>query len=176
MNENVNENEVRDETVSFHPEWKQLYSIAKDWEYGSFHSHEEIQEIIKKPKNTTDYYRIIHRTNDELLIEQSKFLKCVYRKGYRVIEPNEHVEESGSQVRKTLLRFKKGVAVAANTNTERLTQEEAQQLANYLERAGKFKSLCESNVRKLSRIAGGKLDTDIPKLTGFTDTENEESE
>jgi hypothetical protein len=176
MNENEYENEVRDETVSLHPEWKELYSIAKDWEYGSFHPHEEIVGIINVPYNTTEYYKIVHRTNDQLLIEQSKFLKSVYRKGYRVIEPNEHVEESGSQIRKTLLRFKKGVAVAANTNTERLSQEEAQQLANYLQRAGKFKSLCESNVRKLSRIAGGKINKDVPKLSAFTDTEDNESE
>lgn len=163
------------EHVSFHPEWKALYVVAKDWDYDSFHEHEEFISILQMPKSRK-YYDAISRVNNLLLVEQSKWLDNQQGKGYRVIKPNEHVKVSGKKVRMSLRKMKQGMDVAANTNTEELTQQESQQLAEYLQRAGMFKSLCESNVRKLSRIAGGKIDTDVPKLPSSTDTEDKASE
>ena len=163
-----------DENLKRYPEWKQFYHIAKDWEYGSFHSHEECAKIIGIAIGTK-YYQQIQKANDLLRVEKNKHLKTCQKKGYEVILPKNHVTESSSRIRKTLKHFKKGMEIAVHTNTEALTEDENRKLGDYLQRAGQFKSLCETNVRKLSKIAGGEINVDVPRLSEGNEKPIEES-
>jgi len=157
MEENLGE-------IRLHPEWKNLYEQAKEWEYGSFHPHDKLESIMSL-KIGNRYYRQVQKANDALQNNWKKCLRTVQGKGYEVAPPNKHLSISADIMEAAKRKVRKGARVATCTNTEMLTIEENQQLADYLSRLGRFRSLSEETTRELRQIADGrKVNRDVPRI------------
>jgi hypothetical protein len=73
------------------PVWKELVKIADTWDYGSFHSHEEIAAIMDLEPKTSKYYQNIQKAREEL-IEHRKLLETYINQGYLVVEVDRYNE------------------------------------------------------------------------------------
>lgn len=141
-------------TSKLYPAWKDLLKVAAPWEYGSFHTHEEIALIIGVSTSAGErYYRLVQRANVDLLELHQKYLRNVPGRGYRVINPQEHLPESSRIVKLAGKKLRRGISVAANVNRGLLTVEENNRVSSYLSRAGQLKAITESETLKLGRTA-----------------------
>jgi hypothetical protein len=82
------------------PVWKELVKIANTWEYGTFHSHEEIAEIIDCEIKTSKYYQNIQKAREQLILYR-KLLETHVDKGYFVTEINRYNEVTFEDIRKS---------------------------------------------------------------------------
>lgn len=108
--------EVSASTILF-PPWKELIKIALRWDYGSMHTHMEIATILTVQPKTTEYYHMVSRANEELLMA-SKMLRNVIGKGYEVANPNDYPETSQSQMDKALRHTKAAEIICTYAPTE----------------------------------------------------------
>jgi hypothetical protein len=108
--------EVSASTILF-PPWKELIKIALRWDYGSMHTHMEIATILTVQPKTTEYYHMVSRANEELLMA-SKMLRNVIGKGYEVVNPNDYPETSQSQMDKALRHTKTAELICTYAPTE----------------------------------------------------------
>jgi len=81
------------------PEWKELFGVARDWDYGETHSHREIAKIIGLHYPSDKFYHTITRANKELL-HIGKMLSSIQGKGYKVVEPNDYHKEIERETRR----------------------------------------------------------------------------
>ena len=95
------------ETTLF-PPYKELMKVAEHWEYGSFHSHEEIAAILGIEYGTRDYYSSVNWVSDEMAFI-GKRIQCVYDKGYRVLFPAEYPEAAYTDTKRAGRVLKTGI-------------------------------------------------------------------
>jgi len=89
----------QNETKLF-PVWKELVKVANTWEYGTFHPHEEIAEILGCEIKTSRYYGNIQKAK-KALIEYRKLLETHIDKGYFVTEIDRYNEVTFEDIRKS---------------------------------------------------------------------------
>jgi hypothetical protein len=82
------------------PVWKELVRIADTWEYGSFHSHEEIALILDVEQKTTKYYGYVQRAREEL-ITRRKLLETYINQGYLVVEVDRYNDVTFEDLKKS---------------------------------------------------------------------------
>jgi len=107
----------------YYPEWKELAKVAGEWEYGSFHSHDEIAEILGIEKKTSKYYSYVQKVARILQLKQ-KVLENVLNKGYRIVDPHEHVEVSTEKVLKSEQYLQRALIIIEHTPEERLAEDD----------------------------------------------------
>ena len=159
-------NSETNSAVKLFPAWKELYEQAKSWEYGSFHSHEEIMEILEHHgPRTIRYYGALRRAGRELEESNQKCLVNVTDKGYRVIQPREHVKEGSRRVGQAHRRMKRAFAVVKNTDTAQLNNLERRLHTDTLARTGTALALTADTQRSVRRLAAGlpAVQRDIPR-------------
>lgn len=140
--------------LKFMQPWKELVEWASLWDYGSFHDHEEISEILTLQPGSPRYYSQIQKANEILQAEHQKHLKNHQGQGYEVLRPNQHVSESARIQRLAKRKADKAFKVAACTNKSKLTAGENKQLSDYLARAAKVKLMLEKESQSFSLLAG----------------------
>jgi hypothetical protein len=91
-----------------YPEYKELVSLARHWDYGSMHTHTEISQVmgVKFPSNR--YYNLVQRAAEELL-SCGKLLVCIKNEGYKILLPDEYVDQSVKCFEQGRRRLKKGL-------------------------------------------------------------------
>ena len=93
-----------DETtqLKLFPLWKELVKVANSWEYGTFHSHEEIADILGLSyiEQYSKYQSNIQKARLRLE-ELGKQLECHTAKGYQVTELTEYNEVTLDRVIKS---------------------------------------------------------------------------
>lgn len=88
--------------IKLFPVWKELVKVANTWEYGTFHSHEEIADImgISYENQYSKYIANIQKAK-KALIEHRKLLETHVDKGYFVTEINRYNEVTFEDIRKS---------------------------------------------------------------------------
>jgi len=100
-----------DGVTKLYPPFRELLKVAQQWAYGSFHSHDEIAEILGIAKGTSAYYSAIRYADDGLL-RFGKKLEVVIGKGYVVINPDEFIAASNKKVKKSEDFYRRGYMIA----------------------------------------------------------------
>lgn len=78
-----------DKPPKLFPLWKELVKVADTWDYGTFHSHDEIAEILEVEPKTSKYYGHVQKAR-EVLIEHRKLLETYVNQGYLVVEVDRY--------------------------------------------------------------------------------------
>lgn len=112
------------------PLWKNLVDIASLWEYGSFHSHEEIANLLSIRYGTYEYRTVISRANEELTFI-GKRLKNVKGEGYEVLEPENYLSESVGHVQKAARQIRKSYNIAAGCRVDLVAPHKRQELVEF---------------------------------------------
>src|SRR5271157_612998 len=99
---------MENDRTKLFPEWKELVKVAETWEYGTFHSHDEIAEIIGVDAQTPKYYGIVAKAKSAL-IERRKLLGTRFDKGYFVIEIKQFDEEIVVDIKKSKTILERGL-------------------------------------------------------------------
>lgn len=89
-----------EENIILFPAWKELVKVANTWEYGTFHSHKEIADILGTEPQSSKYYGQIQKARKKL-IELGKLLECHLSQGYHVTEVNRYNEVTFEDIRKS---------------------------------------------------------------------------
>lgn len=73
--------------------WERFAETAREWDYGTIHSHEEIASLIGVEPRTHEYYMTISKARRPLILD-GKMIKVIKNEGYRVVLPDEYPAES----------------------------------------------------------------------------------
>ena len=122
---------MEEDTIKL-PEWKNLVECAKEWEYGTVHSHTEIAAILRLKYSTSAYKTAVSRANEELT-PLGKRLKNIRNVGYEVLKPDSYLSESVLHVNKASREIKRGVSISYGCKLELVSPEKRQDLLNFRE-------------------------------------------
>ena len=111
------------EELELYPSWKQLLKIASQWEYGTFHKHSEIADILSIDGQTNKYYQAVSNANADLTL-CGKRLDIIQGKGYTVVDPGKYVEVSQQQKDRGLRHYKIATFITGNAPVEKMTDKE----------------------------------------------------
>src|SRR5271157_160315 len=99
---------MENDRTKLFPVWKELVKVADTWEYGTFHSHDEIAEIIGVDAQTPKYYGVVNKAKSAL-IERRKLLETHIDKGYFVTEVNRYNEVTFVDIKKSKMFLERSV-------------------------------------------------------------------
>jgi hypothetical protein len=111
------------EAIELYPSWKQLLKIASAWEYGTFHEHSEIADILHMKGQTNKYYQAVSSANADLTL-CGKRLDIIQGKGYMVVEPGKYVEVSQQQKDRGLRHYKIATFITGSAPVDKMTEKE----------------------------------------------------
>lgn len=96
------------EPVVLFPPYKELIKVSKDWEYGSFHTHEEIAGVLGVEYGSKEYYTNMTRVVDEMAY-LGKRIRCQRTEGYYVLNPSEYPEAAYDDTKRATRVLKSGL-------------------------------------------------------------------
>lgn len=154
------------ETVELFPAWKELLRIADTWEYGSFHSHEELSAILGVPVGT-NYYQLIKRVDHDLLL-RGKHFENVPKRGYVLINPNEFVRSSNGQIKKSTRYARNALIISQVAPRDKMDAQTRKRTEEHTVGLSRVVSLLASETKPLfeieQQIAKRVLRAEIPKV------------
>ena len=106
------------------PEWKNLYDTFKDRDYNDLIMYEELNNILVEGDIRKEKRHIIDKFRKELLRQNNKALENVPKKGYRIVNANEHVRLSSREIKRAERRARQAVEFILYTEDEQLTDRE----------------------------------------------------
>jgi len=142
------------EELRRHPAWVELYEQAKSWDYGSLHTHDEIQVILGIPKQSAPYYSAVGKANDLLIQRKQKCLFNQLNVGYEVAQPRDHIKISRRHIRRANKQLKRSFVVSTNTNFEKLTDEEQKITNKFIEKQMRFLAIASEHDEETARLTG----------------------
>jgi len=145
------------EEVVIYPAWKRLSRIASMWEYGTFHPHSEIEEILEIKKDQKGYHRAIDRAKLELLQEDNKWLINSFGAGYSVCQPDEFPDEVLKGVNKAYRRMKRAIKISDNAPIEDMSVDALMKLRNIRDRVGRSAAMIKQDRVEIKRVLIGKV-------------------
>jgi hypothetical protein len=123
-----------EEEFDLYPAWKQLLKVAKTWDYGSVHKHDEVSAIISEKHKTLKYYNAVGRANIELA-DMGRFLINLKSVGYMVVNPDEYPEAVLSLTNAVYRKMKRVVRVVEGAPVELMTPESVGKIRTMSDRA-----------------------------------------
>lgn len=123
-----------EEDLDLYPAWKQLLKVAKTWDYGSVHKHDEVSAIISEKHKTLKYYNAVGRANIELA-DMGRFLINLKSVGYMVVNPDEYPEAVLSLTNAVYRKMKRVVRVVEGAPVELMTSESVGKIRTMSDRA-----------------------------------------
>lgn len=155
------------EEMILFPRWKELVKRAEQWEYGSFHSHDELSEILGVESKTSKYYQAIKRADAELLIV-GKHFENIQDKGYYLINPDEFIKSSNAKVKKSARFFRHGIMISQHAPRNKMVPAVREATDKHTISISKTYSILVSETRPLfeieQKIAARSLRSERPKL------------
>ena len=142
------------EELRRYPAWVELYERIKSWDYGSLHTHDEIQVIVGIPKQTALYYTAVGKANDLLIQRKQKCLTNQLNVGYEVAESRDHIKISRRHIRRANKQLKRSFIISTNTNFERLTDEELKITNKFIEKQMRFLAIASEHDEQTARLTG----------------------
>ena len=100
---------------------KALTEAFANAEYGTKLEHFKIADIICEEVGSPQYRQIVDRAKHNLL-DSGKMVASVFGVGYRVVYPDEYVDQAARSVVSGARRIDKGVRILAHAPTKDMTQ------------------------------------------------------
>ena len=122
---------VEQAELKLFPPFRELAKIAKDWPYGSTHTHDEISKILDTPQQENLYYQYVADAN-ELLIPHGKMIRNVRGVGYLVIRPDDYRGASFEKVKKSKEFLLRACEIAQHAPVDEMSQNERNQFDRYI--------------------------------------------
>lgn len=91
--------------------------------YGDFISHEQIATIIEEPYGSNKYASTISKVKKVLLKKHNKTLECIIGDGYRIVNPDDFVQQSLKHYKRGFNEMGKGYEVLEYAPTKDMTKE-----------------------------------------------------
>ena len=104
---------------------KALTEAFANAEYGTTLEHFKIAKIIGERVNTQEYRQIVSRAKKEL-IDSGKMIASVFGVGYRVVYPDEYVDQSAKCVVSGARKISKGTRILEHAPVKDMTQSGVQ--------------------------------------------------
>lgn len=111
------------ENTKLYPVWKELVKAADEWEYGTFHPHSELADILGVEPQTSKYFGYIAKARLQL-ITHGKLLECHVSKGYHVTEVNRYNEVTFNDIEKSRKYLSLSMLKNQFAPVERMTEQE----------------------------------------------------
>ena len=100
-----------------------LSEKLNEMNYGDFISHEQIAALIEEPYGTNKYTSAIAKTKKILLKKYNKTLDNVVGDGYRLVNPDDFVQQSLKHYKRGFGEMQKGYKVLEHAPTKDMTKE-----------------------------------------------------
>lgn len=91
--------------------------------YGDFISHEQIATLIEEPYGTNKYGSTIAKAKKLLLKKYNKAIENVIGDGYRIVNPDDFVQQSLKHYKRGFVQMQKGYDTLANAPVKDMTEE-----------------------------------------------------
>lgn len=85
-----------------------LAERLNEMSYGDFISHEQITSVIEEPYRSNKYVSTIAKARKILLKKYNKTLECVIGDGYRLVSPDDFVQQSLKHYKRGFNEMQKG--------------------------------------------------------------------
>ena len=123
----VTETELEFPTVTL-PLWKNLEAVAQHWEYGSEHSHKEIEKILGIPRvfdgnyTNKEYYDAVSNVN-AALTNVGRRLENVPGVGYVVLKPDSYPDHVKGIHSRALVKIREAIHITNYSPRDLMTVE-----------------------------------------------------
>lgn len=91
--------------------------------YGDFISHEQISTVIEEPYRSNKYSSTIAKTKKILLKKYNKSIENIIGDGYRIVEPDDFVQQSLKHYKRGFNEMQKGYDHLENAPIKDMTSE-----------------------------------------------------
>lgn len=115
--------------VTPHPEWKILYEKFNEAEYGTFISHQELEELMGV-KQSQKYYNLVGRWKNEMLRKASRHIECLNGKGYEIVKPNGFRGSANRQLKLGHKRIRKAGQIVVKAPLDLCSEDEKKKLGD----------------------------------------------
>ena len=110
------------EMIKTKKKWEVLYETIQHLNYGDVISHNEISRVIKEPYNSNKYCSIVNRAKKELL-KVGKQIESVRGQGYRILNPDDYIDNGAKKFKQGFNRIKKGTEMLQYAPVNKMTDE-----------------------------------------------------
>lgn len=100
-----------------------LVEKLNELSYGDFISHEQIATLIEEPYGTNKYTSTIAKARKLLLKKYNKTIENIVGDGYRLVSPDDFVNQSLKHYKRGFNEMKKGYEVLEYASTKNMTKE-----------------------------------------------------
>ena len=91
--------------------------------YGEIVYHSAISSIIGEKYGTQQYRQVVQAAKKILLVRYGVLIESIRKSGYRVVEPDNYVDNSLKHYKRGYKQFKQGSTVLTNAPTKDMTPE-----------------------------------------------------
>jgi biotin operon repressor len=146
--------------TKLYPIWKELVKIANTWEYGTFHPHEEIADILglSYTEQYSKYQSNIQKARIRLE-ELGKQLKCHPAKGYKVTELTEYNEDTLDRVVKSKKHLERAHYIAIHAPVQLMDNVTLIKNDRFLISLTGMKTMADKAYDKLTIVVFGPQNT-----------------
>ena len=131
------------------PDVERLSESYPELKEGQVITKEEISSIIATPANTHRWRTVFASWRRKLERESNIVLRAVPTVGYRVSDPMDRVDISGSKYKGGVRQLNRAARIAARTDRVRLTMEAARACDHIVMTTGQVNTLLAVEAKKL---------------------------
>ena len=100
-----------------------LVEKLNELSYGDFISHEQIATLIEEPYGTNKYTSVIAKAKKIKMKKYNKTIENIVGDGYRLVSPDDFVNQSLKHYKRGFNEMKKGYEVLEYAPTKNMTKE-----------------------------------------------------
>lgn len=144
-----------------HPEWLNLFEKFSGRGYDEEITYAEMNACLSIGDIQTDKRYVFERFKRELLHQESKALENIPMRGYRIVNPNEHIRLTHRELRRAERRARHGVDIILHVDTDALSDKELAQ-ANLV--AARMQNLAATLLSENKSIKSINVSFRLPEL------------
>lgn len=91
--------------------------------YGDVITHKIISEIIEEPYPSVKYNSVVQKVRKSLLKDYSRCIEAIFGEGYRVVQPDDFVNQSLKHYKKGFKEIQKGSDTLTHAPVSDMTEE-----------------------------------------------------
>lgn len=133
--------------------WERFAEVAREWDYGTIHTHEEIASLIGVEPKTHEYYMTISKARRPLILD-GKMIRVIKNEGYRVILPDEYPAESVKMYQRGADRISLSKEILVFSPRERMSPTAVRhgaEIFNKIETMNNFVKMLLAELKRINR-------------------------
>lgn len=150
--------------IDFYPPWRSLYEKYKDIPYGTFISFDELSNVSQITLYGHGWTFAIERFKKEMLIASNRAVINIRKKGYRIVNANEHPNLIIRESRRAQRRIKHGVDLSIHVDYDMLTDVEKKQMDDIAIRMMTINSFMIRGTKRIKKLSMEFDIPDVPRL------------